>query len=290
MSAPPGVPRREGKLHLARGLFPEGTEFLHSVRYIDVAEDGGVGMAARMKELRYARKLHWVSYADLEEAAMHEIKEGDDFPNRLRTIRGNAEIGVANGMGWVFQGFIEDRAGDLRPQTYEENVFCVGCHSGVGVTTDAVFSFPRRFAKGSFRDGWYHWSDKGFAGVEEPRRADGRYEFTHYLEQNGAGDEFRSNTEVIRQVLRCRGQPQTGHGGGPARRHLAPAAALGRTRAGAQQGLPGRSSASSPSCAAATPSCRRRRTCTRRSRRTSRPVSRPSSRRSEVEGPAPLSL
>jgi hypothetical protein len=39
------------------GLFPRGTEFLHSVRYLEVRADGSVGMARRMKELRYGRKV-----------------------------------------------------------------------------------------------------------------------------------------------------------------------------------------------------------------------------------------
>src|SRR3546814_10725129 len=38
-----GRARREqdaGRVHAAAGLFPEGTEFLHSVRYLDIAGDG----------------------------------------------------------------------------------------------------------------------------------------------------------------------------------------------------------------------------------------------------------
>jgi hypothetical protein len=48
-----------GTVHLAAGLFPEGTEFIHSLRYLDVAEDGSVVPAVRLKELRYARKVNW---------------------------------------------------------------------------------------------------------------------------------------------------------------------------------------------------------------------------------------
>ena len=32
--------------------------------------------------------------------------------------------------------------------------------------------------------------------MPDPLRSDGRPEYTHYLEQNGAGDEFRGNEEV----------------------------------------------------------------------------------------------
>lgn len=47
---------REGKIHLATGLFPENTEFLHSVRYLDWDEKKEqIQLSARMKELRYAK-------------------------------------------------------------------------------------------------------------------------------------------------------------------------------------------------------------------------------------------
>lgn len=197
--------QRAGRVHLARGLFPEGTEFLHSVRYIDVGDDGTIRLAPRLKELRYARKREWVTYAALEEMAMHEIKEGDDFPDRLRTVSGNVEQGVANGAGWTYQGFIEDTAGELRPQTYEESVFCVGCHGGVGATADGIFSYPRRFDQSAFRGGWYHWSQKGLDGVAEPRRADGRYEYTTYLREVGGADEFRANREALERFFAADG-------------------------------------------------------------------------------------
>src|SRR3546814_17673629 len=54
-----GRARREqdaGRVHAAAGLFLEGTEFLHSVRYLDIAGDGTAAPSERMKELRYSRK------------------------------------------------------------------------------------------------------------------------------------------------------------------------------------------------------------------------------------------
>jgi len=153
-----GEAQARGEVHLAGGLFPEGTEFLHSVRYLDVDDDGGIVLAARMKELRYARKDFWQTYADLEQMVLAEVHERRGQPDRPRIVHGDAEYGVANGMGWTFQGFIEDAAGDLRPQSYEESVFCVGCHGGAGVTTDGIFSFARRFGAEAFQGGWYHWS------------------------------------------------------------------------------------------------------------------------------------
>src|SRR5262249_26703570 len=67
----------------AAGLYPRGTEFLHSVRYLDV-QDGGVRMAARMKELRYMRKLRYESYGEIEDVAAHEAREKERHPDMIR--------------------------------------------------------------------------------------------------------------------------------------------------------------------------------------------------------------
>lgn len=189
--------QQTGAVHLAAGLFPEGTEFLHSVRYLDMDEQGTTKLAQRLKELRYAVKKSWYSYSDLKAMALQEIREATVFPERTRQLTGNAEIGLGNGQGWTYQGFIEDKKGALRPQTYEETVFCIGCHSGVGATTDSAFAFPRKFAANAFRQSWYHWTQKNLSGIPEPMRGDGEYEYSHYLRRNGAGDEFRSNEEVM---------------------------------------------------------------------------------------------
>lgn len=185
-----------GRLHLAAGLFPEGTEFLHSVRYLDLDDNDSIRLAARMKELRYAVKVTWNSYSDLDAQARREAHEKIVNPERTRQLTGNAEIGMSNGQGWSYQGFIEDKRGLLRPQTYEETAFCIGCHSGIGATTDGIFSFPRKFRESTFRAGWYHWTQKSLSGTPEPLRGDGKYEYSHYLQQNGAGDEFRGNEEI----------------------------------------------------------------------------------------------
>ncbi|MET0091704.1 MAG: hypothetical protein ABW068_17110 [Candidatus Thiodiazotropha sp.] len=105
--------QQAGNLHLAAGLFPEGTEFLHSVRYIDLDEAGETRLAPRMKELRYARKTGWMTYTQLQDFVLSEFKEKDDFPNRLKEVIGNLEYGVSNRMGWRYQGFIEDAQGSL---------------------------------------------------------------------------------------------------------------------------------------------------------------------------------
>ena len=187
----------EGKVTPAAGLFPYGTEFLHSVRYIDTLPGGGIAMAPRMKELRYARKVTEYPYYALEQAAQQESRERALDPDAIRRVSGDMEKGMFT-QGWRYQGFIEDRNGDLRPQTKEETLFCMGCHGGIGATTDTVFSFPRKFGDSSDAwAGWSHWTQQGLSGMPDPQRPDGVGEYAHYLAQNGAGDEFRTNDEVL---------------------------------------------------------------------------------------------
>ena len=189
---------------IAPGLYPKGTEFLHSVRYIDIDEDHTtVKIAPRMKELRYGKKTHWNSYAQMQNAATAEIKEKDQFPDRLRKIIGNSEEGLGTGLGWVYQGFIEDAEGSLRPQNYEETQFCIGCHSGIGAIVDSTFVFPRKLEQNS----WYHWGQdpNGLKGIPEPLTKDGRGEYQLYLSFNHAGDEFRANNEVLEKFFDVNG-------------------------------------------------------------------------------------
>lgn len=210
-----GLARRlqaEGQLVAAAGLFPRGTEFLHSVRYIDVVNgdggDGGVtsvGLAPRMKELRYARKAVQYTYFELEQVAHREGRERALDPDALREVSGSLEGGLFT-QGWLYQGFIEDRRGDLRPQTREETLFCMGCHSGLGVTTDTNFSFRRKLGAALQAGGWFHGTQGGLVGVPEPLDADGHFEYSEYLARNGAGDEFRGNEEVQARFFDAAGE------------------------------------------------------------------------------------
>lgn len=191
-----------GTVHIAGGLYPEGTEFLHSVRYLDVnTTTGQVGLAPRMKELRYGKKYQWMTYGQLVNLNVEEEKEKTEDSDILEIFHGNHEAGVSNRKGWVYQGFIEDADGELRPQNYEETIFCIGCHRNIGATTDFSFAFPRRLGNDAYRNGWYHWSEKGLEGIAEPKDDEGRYEYTRYLENNGAGDEFRENREIMETFL-----------------------------------------------------------------------------------------
>ncbi|QFR50455.1 hypothetical protein FJR48_06660 [Sulfurimonas lithotrophica] len=193
---------------IAPGLYPKFTEFLHSVRYIDIDENDTIKIASRMKELRYAKKTNWNTYSQMQNYSMTEIKEKDDFPDRLRTILGNSEKGLQTGLGWTYQGFIEDAKGQLRPQNYEETLYCIGCHSGVGAITDSTFVFQRKFEYDTFQNGWYHWAQdaNGFKNIQEPKTKDDRYEYSLYLEVNHAGDEFRDNDEIIKKFFTADGE------------------------------------------------------------------------------------
>ncbi len=170
-----GRARDDTSMPIAPGLFPVRTEFAHSVRYLDVAPDGTVTMAARMKELRYAKKVRWMGYVALRGHAAAEVIEQKDARDGTTNIASDFERGVPNGQGWVYQGFIEDAAGALRPQTFEESVPCAGCHGGIGATTDGSFSFPRKLASvpsidgKATLDGWLHWSRRGAARISPSR-------------------------------------------------------------------------------------------------------------------------
>ena len=137
------------------GLYPLGTEFLHSLRYLDVTA-AGVAPAVRMKELRYAKKTRYLSYAELRNEATHEAKEREKSPDRPRRLLGDEARGVSNGQGWVYRAWIEDERGELRVQSAEEHLSCVGCHGGVGVTTDSSFALPRKLRGKSNASGWVH--------------------------------------------------------------------------------------------------------------------------------------
>jgi len=197
---------KEGKIKLAAGLYPVGTEFLQTVRYIDWDESKNEPiLSRRLKELRYGRKIWWADYNYLHSFAqkrgMEQFLLGEHV---AESFFGNFEIGFENQMGWVYQGFIEDKKGKLRPQTNEETLSCMGCHSALGATTDSTFAFPRKFEGSSIDDvhyGWGHWSQKGLKGVKEQtvefKVLPKQNEYAFYLRWTKSSDDFRMNDEVI---------------------------------------------------------------------------------------------
>ncbi len=142
---------------IEKGFYPVGTEFAHPLHYVDLNADGDVGAkvngvvgnkgityefpgtrSKRVKEVRYLYKWKTVT---LEEIASPKMEGVGGYHHYLGS---QAQGWVDNGAGWILAAFIEDRKGRLRPQTTEELVQCVGCHSGVGNTVDAVWSFQRK--------------------------------------------------------------------------------------------------------------------------------------------------
>ena len=137
---------------LHKGLFPLKTEFAHPLHYVDVEADGTKSKfpgtrSLRVKEIRYMYK--WQMYYPQE-----PISKDENAP----LYYNEKETWIDNGAGWWMSAFIEDKEGELRPQTPQEMMQCVGCHSsrygfepeqftsGTGNTIDTVWSFPRKFA------------------------------------------------------------------------------------------------------------------------------------------------
>lgn len=196
-----------GRTQLAPGSYPEGSELLHSVRYLDVAPDGSVNLAARLKELRYARKLAYLDDSASEQVALAEVQERKLQPDVYRALSIDAVKGAYTHLGWRYHALIENADGSLRAQTRDELAACVGCHTGLGVTTDGTFALARKLPSTAFQGGWYHWSQHRLAHLPEPKRADGHAEYAEYLTQNGAGDELRANDEIMARFFDARGEP-----------------------------------------------------------------------------------
>ena len=176
-----GVPVR-------RRLYPEGTAFLHTVRYVD--PDAGDLRSARMKEVRYMEKTDDLDAWARNRAYEKELGEKED--GRVPVYRGGADVGLTNAFGWRLSGYIEDRDGWLRLQTVEETRFCMGCHSAIGVTVDSTFSFAR---KAPGLDGWRTQDLRGLR--DRPQVGHPDPEALTYLRRVRGGDELRANDEML---------------------------------------------------------------------------------------------
>jgi hypothetical protein len=146
-------------IEVKKGFYPVGTEFAHPLHYVDLLADGQMGNAAdgviendkmnyefpgtrskRVKEIRYMYKWKEVDLSDIgiEEEEREEDHEFENYIGR------EGQGWIDNGAGWIIAAFIENRHGKLRPQTTEELAQCLGCHSKVGNTIDAIWSFQRK--------------------------------------------------------------------------------------------------------------------------------------------------
>lgn len=149
-------------IEVKKGFYPVGTEFAHPLHYVDLNADGEVGLevdgvsanshfqyefpgtrSKRVKEIRYMYKWKEVGLKDLEE------KDSEDRFGSYIGVEG--EGWIDNDAGWILAAYIENRDGDLRPQTTEELAQCLGCHAKVGNTVDAVWSFQRKLPE---MEGW----------------------------------------------------------------------------------------------------------------------------------------
>lgn len=170
-------------------IFPVGTEFLHTVRYVGVDAAGNISNARRMKEVRYMKR--YIQSRQFQLDHWYEEEALDKEQGLLPHWDDHGHNGLAKAFGWEVTGFIEAYDGRLRWNTFEENAFCMGCHSSVGSTIDKTFSFGRK------RDGAAGWSYINLKGMPEvPNMGETQGEVFTYLQRVGGGSEFRSNPEL----------------------------------------------------------------------------------------------
>ena len=172
-------------------LYPEGTEFLHTVRYVGIDSQGNITLPPRMKEVRYMRKHHFFTPAELVSLYGNERQEKIDELLPVYLSRGDQ--GVDNGFGWMVLGFIEAKEGHLRKQSEEELRFCMGCHTTIGTTIDQTFAFPRKVTGAT---GWGYINLRGMKDAPSVGGSEG--EILHYLKRVGGGNEFRGNGEIVK--------------------------------------------------------------------------------------------
>jgi len=190
-----GLPERyvggAASASVRREHYPEGTELLHTVRYVD--PDSPSMFSARLKELRWAKKVEDLDDWAVLAAYAHEHDEKDE--GKLPRPAGSALSGLRNDLGWQLQGYIEDEQGRLRLQTDEEHLFCMGCHGGLGITVDATFSFPR---KPPGPDGWGYQELRGMP--DAPQLGHDMPELQLYLERARGADDFRGDAALVERL------------------------------------------------------------------------------------------
>lgn len=202
------ITRLDSYVGAARGryinthLYPKGTEFLHTVRYIEVSDHGEIRPSTRMKEVRYMRK--WKDFNKVSYERGYQLEDFAKEAGRLPSYQLIGDRGLDNGFGWSIQGFIEAKNGELRTLTYEENLFCMGCHTSIGSTIDKTFSFPRKV------DGAQGWGYINLRGMPDaPTLGEHAGEIATYLTRVGGGGEFRSNPEMFERWFNADGSANT---------------------------------------------------------------------------------
>ena len=189
-------------------LYPQGTEFLHTVRYLGINEDGSIYNAPRMKEVRYMKKAKFKSISALKSSYYIEAKE--KILGQLPQTINIGDRGIDNGFGWIINGYIENEQGELRQQNKQEMAFCNGCHKTLGSTIDQVFSFSRKVEGNR---GWGYIDLTKITDVpnintsSNTKQQEGQLgEYLTYFQRVGGGDEFRQNSEMLKYWFNADGQ------------------------------------------------------------------------------------
>jgi len=197
------------KEFIETSLYPKGTEFLHTVRYLGFDKKGLIVPSSRMKEVRYMRK--WKAYPKSVYARQYEQEGFEKEAGNLPGYHIIGDHGLDNGTGWAIGGFIEDSRGRLRRNTFEENFSCMGCHNTIGSTIDKTFSFARKMdgVKGWGYIDLHQQQDVPTLGdqqIGDQKIGEKQGEFLTYFERVGGGDEFRSNEEMLEKWFDQQGQ------------------------------------------------------------------------------------
>lgn len=181
------------KVKVHRYLYPDGVEFLHTVRYID--PDSPTLHSRRMKEVRYSAKRRWLDTW----AVLHRYEEELDNKQNgmLPQYAGDPSVGLRNEFGWQLQGFIEDKKGRLRLQTEEEHRSCMGCHSALGVTVDQTFTLARKVPGSA---GWRYQDLRGMH--DAPQASHTEPEALTYFRRVHGADEYRANAEMLQRFFK----------------------------------------------------------------------------------------
>lgn len=175
-----------------RWVYPAGTEFVHTVRYLDPDAPGW--LSPRVKEFRYSIKFS--SPNSQGRAAAYKESEEEKRIGRLPWFAAGQHGGLRNALGWEYRGWIEDSDGRLRPQDYEETLSCMGCHGGIGITVDSSFGFPRK------QPGAAGWAVQSLDGLKDvPQAGHAEPEVLTYFKRVGGGDEFRGNAEILKRFF-----------------------------------------------------------------------------------------
>lgn len=151
---------RASNVKIVRGQYPLGTELAHPLHYVDVEADGTNPAVSRFPGTRSERvkEIRWM----YKQHEWHPGEFGLALKEESAPVYASRTQGwIENGAGWLIGGWIEDKGGELRPQTPSELTQCVACHSGnvrqsdigqyavftsgTGNTIDSTWALPRKF-------------------------------------------------------------------------------------------------------------------------------------------------